>query len=97
MENCKKLIKSPCSIPILFHNAVGASEDMDKANLLNALFSTCFNMSHPPLSVDSAKADGNGSPKCHDELLCTIEKVEHLLLNLDISKAFGPDGIYAKC
>ncbi len=54
-KTVKKLNKSPCSIPTLFHSGVSASRDMDKANLLNAFFSTCFNTSHPPLSVDEPK------------------------------------------
>ena len=96
LENCKKLNKSPCSILTLFHNGVSAREDMDKANLLNAFFSTCFNTSHPPLSVDSPKA-GSNSPEYPDELLCTNKEVEHLLPNLDISKASALMASLQKC
>ena len=71
---------------------LSVSDDKDKANLLNSFFATCFNTSHPPLSVDSSN---NRDSECPDELLCTSEEVEHLLLNLDESKASGPDGISA--
>jgi len=91
-KTVKKLSKSGSSIPSLSHNGVTVSDDKDKANLLNSFFATCFNTSHPPLSVDSSN---NRDSECPDELLCTSEEVEHLLLNLDESKASGPDGISA--
>ena len=91
MEN-HKLSKSASSIPSLSHSGVSVSDDKDKANLLNSFFATCFNTSHPPLSVDNLN---DYSSECPDELLCTREEVEHLLLNLDESKASGPDGISA--
>jgi hypothetical protein len=43
------------------------------------------------LATDSSNVAGL---ECPDELLCTSEEVEHLL-NLDESKASGPDGISA--
>jgi len=91
-KTVKKLSKSGSSIPSLSHNGVTVSDDKDKANLLNSFFATCFNTSHPPLSVDNSN---NRDSECPDELLCTSEEVEHLLQNLDESKASGPDGISA--
>ena len=91
-KTIKKLSKSASSIPSLSHSGVSVSDDKDKANLLNSFFTTCFNTSHPPLFVDNLN---DYSSECPDELLCTREEVEHLLLNLDESKASGPDGISA--
>ena len=53
-KTVKKLSKSGSSIPSLSHNGVTVSDDKDKANLLNSFFATCFNTSHPPLSVDNS-------------------------------------------
>ena len=93
-KTIKKLSKSSSSIPSLSHSGVNVSDDKDKANLLNSFFATCFNTSHPPLSDDNLNDYCNSSER-PDDLLCTREEVEHLLLNLDVSKASGPDGISA--
>ncbi len=91
-KTVKKLSKSASSIPCLSQSWVDVTDDKGKANLLNSFFATCFNTSHPPLSADNPT---DFRSECPDELLCTIEEVEHLLLNLDVSKASGPDGISA--
>jgi len=46
------------------------------------------------LSVDNSN---DSDSECPDEVLCASEEVEHLLglLNLDESKASGPNGISA--
>ena len=87
------LKKSSHSIPTLSHNGGSASDDIKKANMLNSFFSTCFNTSHSALSEENQ--DTIFSPECSAELFCTTDEVEHLLRNLDVSKATGPDDVSA--
>ncbi len=92
-KTVKSLKKTSQSIPTLSHNGACASDDMEKGNMLNSFFSTCFNTSHPPLSDDNQNMFA--SSDCPVELLCTVDEVEHLLRNLDLTKATGPDGVSA--
>jgi len=85
----RSLNKSAPSIPTLEHGSVTAATDKEKAELLNSFFSQCFNQSVQPL-----QPNGTSSASHSDEsILCTPEIVNDLLLEIDISKATGPDGI----
>ena len=92
-KTIKSLNKASQSIPTLSHNGVTTSEDVAKANMLNSFFSTCFNSSHAPLSASNVRQFA--TTECPEELLCTVEQVEHLLGSLDTTKATGPDGVSA--
>ena len=61
--------------------------------MLNSFFSTCFSTSHSALSEENQ--DTIFSPECLAELFCTTDEVEHVLRNLDVSKATGPDDVSA--
>jgi len=60
---------------------------------LNAHFSQSFNYSVPPLDQECSFFTASGAL---DDLLCTVDEVEHLLSSVDTSKASGPDGISAR-
>ena len=85
------------TIPTLLQGDQTATSDVEKAELLNAFFSTCFNRSHPPLNElpfdPSATSDNDPSL---DEIYCTVPEVEQLLCGLEVSKACGPDKISAQ-
>ena len=72
-----------------------AHTEIDKAELLNSSFVSCFNRSHSPL----ADADFHAIP-CADEpcttLLCDEGFVCDLLASLHMNKSTGPDGISAQ-
>ena len=76
LENRQSLKKSSHSIPTLSHNGVSASDDIEKANMLNSFFPTCFNTSHSALSEENQ--DIIFSPEYLAELFCTTDEVEHL-------------------
>ena len=68
-----------------------AHSDLEKANLLNSFFCSCFNTLHPPVFNQVL------APGIHpDEILCSEPEVFDLLVALDVSKASGPDGISAR-
>lgn len=92
-KTIKSLNKTSQAVPTLSHNGVSTSEDMGKANMLNAFFSTCFNTSDPPLSEHDQNPYATN--ECPAELLCTVEQVQCLLGSLDTTKATGPDGVSA--
>ena len=81
--------------PSLHHNNIQAVDDKEKSNLLNEFFARCWYPEPPLLEV----ADTTYSENVHDEsqslddFLCTEEEVLHLLENLDMGKANGPDNI----
>ena len=88
-SSVRSLNKSAPSIPTLEHGLATATTDKEKAELLNSFFSQCFNQSVQPL-----QPNGTSSASHSDEsILCTPEIVNDLLLEIDISKATGPDGI----
>lgn len=76
------------------------SDDSAKAKILNDFFSSRFNHSVPPLSpYDSDTSlhltSVNGTC-CSEDILCSVDEVEDLLLSLNSSKASGPDNISAR-
>ena len=91
---CKLLRKTPSSIPVLSNNNSTAYTNVDKAELLNSFFVSCFNKSHTPLDEsDFQSITCTGS--IPEELLCDEDFVLKLLASLDTSKATGPDKISA--
>ena len=91
----KYLNKSECTIPTLSHGDATVQTDIGKADLLNAFFSSCYNLSHPPL-VPSEYHNLQSPEECPEEFLCNEEEVYQLLSALDVTKANGPDGISAR-
>ena len=93
-KTVKYLTKQQSTIPTLQQGSLTANSDLQKAELLNKFFSTCFNRSHPPLTVPRIEPS---SPPPHDpsleEMCCTVSEVEQLLRGLEVSKACGPDKI----
>jgi len=64
------------------HNGQTASSNVDKANLINNDFSSCFNQEHPQLSkpdLDKFPVDPN---QCPVDLLCDVDEVMELLSSL---------------
>ena len=93
----KYLNKQQSTIPILQHGEQTASTDLQKAELLNMFFSASFNKSHPPLTAFSpVPRTSSQHDSTLDQMYCTIPEVEHLLHGLEISKACGPDKIFAQ-
>ena len=90
----KALSKNRSSIPALKFNDILYESDEQKAAVLNSFFSSCFNLSHPPLDP-SFPEDHLSVPNC-EALYCTTEEVMHMLEHLDCSKACGPDQISAR-
>ena len=64
---------------------------MDKANLLNSFFCSCFNRSHPP--IQHQPTPDIDSSTCPEEFLCADSEVCEMLAALDVTKSSGPDGI----
>lgn len=101
-KSIKQLTKShQSSIPTMSHEGKTATSSKDKAEMVNDYFSTCFNTMVPPLDDPTSLPTCIGSleldpDKCPSDLLCTEEEVYKLLVNLDVTKANGPDGISAK-
>ena len=83
----KFLNKNQNSIPTLSQGENVASSSIDKANMLNEFFCSCFNTVFPPLTPMY------NEHHTKESLLCTEDEVCHLLLSLDVSKSNGPDGI----
>ena len=86
----KYLNKSPTGIPALVYENVEASTDREKADLLNNVFSSCFNTYSSPVSdfptCSTTKSDILS-------IQCSVEEVVCLLSALQLGKASGPDGI----
>ena len=91
---CKLLSKSPCSIPPLTNNNFTAYTNVDRAELLNSFFVSCFNKSHTPLDESDYQLI-TCTESVPEELLCDEDFVLKLLASLDSSKATGPDKISA--
>ena len=66
-----------------------------KAEMLSTYFAGSWNTLVPPLCPEACHNSGV-DPSSLDDLLCTEEEVCHLLENLNVSKAAGPDGISAQ-
>ena len=75
-------------------NGTVAHSDIDKANILNSFFCSCFNTSHPPIQYQANPTVPTSSPV--EEVLCSESEVCDMLAVLDVSKASGPDGISAR-
>ena len=88
------LNKKTSSIPTLTTSASTATTDREKAELLNAHFSSCFNSSLPPIAADYASMPI--SSEFPEGLRCTEDEVRKLLSTIDPSKASGPDCISAR-
>ena len=73
-----------------------ANNDRQKAEMLNAYFSTCFNRSHPPLSSIQADSSSPSNDSNLGDIYCTVSEVEELLWGLEVSKASGPYMISAQ-
>ena len=69
-----------------------ANTDIDKANLLNSFFCSCFNRSHPPIQHQHFPT----TLDCPDTILCSESEVGDMLAALDVTKASGSDGISAR-
>jgi len=79
----------------MFATVTTATEDGDKASMLNKYFSECFNMAQPSLlKNDRVNFEVNG--ECPVDFMCTEEEVYNMLISLDTTKANGPDRISAK-
>ena len=93
----KYLKKTSSQIPTLKIGATEASSNIDKASLLNEMFSKNFNDALPPLSELDRQcflADPSSPPP--EDILCTEQEIFNLLIALDTNKASGPDGISGK-
>ena len=92
----KNLSRRKTSIPTLCECGTNASTKYEKAEMLNSFFSKCLNHTVPPLSFADRDNLDDVQLTDIDDILCTVEYVEHQLLKLDTSKANGPDGISAR-
>ena len=92
----KYLNKQHSTIPTLQYGEQTANNDRQKAKMLNAYFSTCFNRSHPPLSSIHVDSSSPSNDSNLDDIYCTVSEVEELLWGLEVSKASGPDMISAQ-
>ena len=88
----KAIHKQFNSVPNLVHDGIEGNTDIEKADLLNQFFSTCWNTEVPPLIYGT----DDHSISCPDELLCSEEEVLHFLMQLDTTRATGPDNIPAQ-
>ena len=91
---CKLLNKTFSSIPVLTNNNSTAYTNVDKAELLNSFFVSCFNKLHMPLGESDYKSI-TCTENIPEELLCDEDFVLKLLASLDSNKATGPDKISA--
>ena len=80
--------------PTITYNGVMAKSSADKAELLNAYFTSVFTKSsaneHEQVGEDYETTSG------FSELQVSVQEVEYYLRNLDVTKASGPDGIPAR-
>ena len=79
----KCLNKKSSSMPTLTTSASTTTTDREKAELLNAHFSSCFNSSLPPIAADYASMPV--SSEFPEELRCTEDEVRKLLSSIDPS------------
>ena len=83
----RSLAKSSTIPPTLHHNSTIADSDLDKANICNNYFYSVFTQ----ISTNQLLPTGNLNHLPHISI--TEEDVYNALINLDTSKAMGPDGI----
>jgi len=91
-KSVKALDKQGTSVNTLLHNGTPCLTDEQKANALNEFFSSCYNASSQPINTITLDSDHICSP----DNLCTEEEICKMLQSLDVSKANGPDGIFAR-
>ena len=86
--------KTSTQVPTLKNGTREASSNMDKASLLNKVFSVNFNNTIPPLSeLDCQSFIADPSSPLSADILCTEKDIINLINGLDTNKASGPDGI----
>ena len=93
-KSLRAINKKQSSIPALKSNGILFDSDEQKAIALNSFFSSCFNLSHPPLNPSTTQQQ-QSHLNC-EHFYCTTDEVEHMLKKLDCSKACGPDKISAQ-
>ena len=89
----KYLTKRKSPPPNLSHGTV-ASTSLEKTSMLNTFFGNCFNHRVSPLDFQDMDQLEPFSC-CPDDLLCSVEEIQWLLVYLDTSKSNSPDGISA--
>ena len=94
-KTCKLLNRTSSSIPTLSNSATVAHTEIEKAELLNSFFASCFNQSHSPLDIADSHAIPRPGEPC-SSILCDEGLVCDLLASLDMSKSTGPDGVSAQ-
>ena len=88
-----KVLNPSSSFPTLATDNSTATDNVEKANLLNSTFISHFNNKQPPLtSADLPLTDPNGSV---DNILCSEDQVYELLTSIDTTTANGHDDISA--
>ena len=94
-KTVKMLNNTTSSFPTLTtQSGVQAVSSSNKASTLNEYFFSCFNTCLPPLSEENHIYSTPSS--CPESFLIAEEYVATVLLNLDVSKSTGVDGISAK-
>ena len=93
-KSIRAINKKHSSIPTLKCNDVIYDTDEKKAIALNCFFSSCFNLSYPPLDPSTTQEQQNHFS--YEQFYITSDEVEHMLKSLDCSKACGPDKISAQ-
>ena len=87
----KLLNKQDSSVPTLSDDSgTPVTSNFAKATLLNNFFYDCFNHALPPLQDELQRCNPDS---CPEELLCTVEEIEELLLTLKTDKSTGPDNV----
>ena len=77
----------------LKHQTTSASSSVDKAEMLNEFFTSCFSLSNP-LSSSSIVQDSNpiSSPSLSN-IICKEDEVFNILSSYKAKTASGPDGV----
>ena len=75
----------------LSHNTETASSSQEKAELLNAFFSSCFTTCNPSNQSTSTPVSPPSSPL--SSIVCEEDEVSHLLSTYKAKTSSGPDGI----
>ena len=87
----KKLNKNRNTIPTLHFNDSVASEDKEKADMLNKFFASCWNSAEDPITEETYIS----CLSSYEDMAVSPDEVLHLITNLDTNKANGADGISA--
>ena len=92
---CKLLNSTNSTIPTLVHGDTTAQTDVQKAEMLNSFFASCFNMSQSPIESMDFRTP-TPSEDFPSDLSCGEDEIADLLSSLDVTKSNGPDGISAR-